>query len=120
MRRTADETARLLAAILNRSGQNRARVSAKTIKLLAKRETLRSAFIEELKEFLPDYSWVICEIESGGYGAIRAKLLEAAKPVTARKWLRDDERRKLKDGSFKFSALDSEIMPEDEAPDDDE
>lgn len=120
MRRTADETAKLLAAILNRSGQNRARVSAKTIKYLAKRETLRSAFVEELKEILPDYFWVICEIESGGYGAIKAKLLEAAKPVTAKKWLGDNERRELRKGSFDFSALDSEITPEEDAPDEDE
>jgi hypothetical protein len=118
MRRTADETARLLATLLNRSGQNRARVSAKTIKLLAKREILRSAFVEELKEVLPEYFWVICEIESGGFGAIRAKLLEAAKPVTVKRWFDDDERRALKKGTFEV--LDTDLMLEASEPDEDE
>src|SRR6202035_2400474 len=94
--RNAQQTATLLAAILNRSGQARGRVSVKTIKTLATRRHLRRAFAAELTDTLAEYSWTLTEIDSGGYAAVRTKTLEAAKPVTAKRWLTDDERRALK------------------------
>jgi hypothetical protein len=116
MRHTADETACLLAVILNRSGHNRARVSVRTIKFLAKRKTLRSAFASELKDALLDYGWVLVEIETGGFGAEKAKLLEAAKPVTAKRWLDDEIRRALRRreeiDAGEFARLEKEASPD--------
>ncbi len=118
--RTATETAILLAVILNRSGQTRARVSAKTIKIFAIRQNLRSAFVIEVTDALAEYSWILFEISSGGYGAVQAKTLEAAKPVTAKRYLTDVERRALKRGTADLAALKKEADPEQEEPGEDD
>jgi hypothetical protein len=106
--RSAQQAAILLAIILNRSGQPRARVSAKTIKFIGERRHLRIAFLEQLTDTLAEYGWTLSEIDSGGYAAIRTKALEAAKPVTAKRWLTDDERRALKNGKAKWPHFEKE------------
>jgi len=121
MYRTAKQTACLLAVVLNRSGQSRARVSAKTIKILAIRTNLRSAFVVELIAALADgYDWILFELASGGYGAVQAKALEAAKSVTAKRWLTDEERKELRRGTADFQAFEEEASPEQDPPDDDD
>jgi len=112
--RSAEQTALLLAVILNRSKQGRARVSAKTIKILGKRRNLRGAFVAQVVDALAEYSWILFELDSGGYGAIEAKALEAAKPVTASRWLSDDERRAIRRGTADWPGLLSEATPEQE------
>ena len=118
--RSIEKTAILLATILNRSKQTRARVSAKTIKKLALRKHLRRAFAAELADSLVEYSWVLFELDSGGYGAVQAKTLEAAKPVTAMRLLTDDERRELRRGLVDWAVFEREAAPEQESPDEDE
>jgi len=118
--RNTQQTAILLAIILNRSSQPRARISAKTIKMLGARKHLRRAFVAELTDTLAEYSWTLSEIDSGGYAAIRTKALEAAKPVTAKRWLTDAERRALKRDKANWSAFETEVAPEQEQPDQDE
>ncbi len=120
--RTSAETAILLAAILNRSGQTRARVSVKTIKLLSQRKHLRSAFLIEIIEALAEHSWILFEIGTGGCGAIKASSLEAAKPVTAKRFLSDAERKMLKGSEMDWSELQQDASPEqgdDDSGDDD-
>jgi hypothetical protein len=116
----AQQTAILLAVILNRSGQPRARVSAKTIKMLGARRHLRRAFVSELTDSIAEYSWTLSEIDSGGYAAIRTKALESAKPVTAKRWLTDEERRTLKRGKANWSTFETEAAPELEESEEDE
>lgn len=106
--RSVQQAAILLAIILNRSGRSRARVSAKTIKFVGDRGHLRTAFLAQLTDILAEYSWTLSEIDSGGYAAIRTKALEAAKPVTAKRYLTDDERRALKNGKAKWSDFEKE------------
>lgn len=118
--RDTDQTAILLATILNRSDQTRARVSAKTIKKLAARRHLRRAFAAELTDALAEYSWTLTEIDSGGYAAVRTKTLEAAKPVTAKRWLTDNERKALKRGTAQWSAFEREATSGQEQSDDEE
>lgn len=113
--RTAYQAAILLAVILNRSEQTRARVSAKTIKQLAIRTNLRSAFVVDLTVELAEFGWVLCELPSGGFGAIQSKALESAKAVTT-KLLTDDER----DGDLDWESLIEEARPPIENPGDDE
>ena len=72
MLRTANDTACLLAVILKRSEQTRARISAKTIKILANRRRLRGAFVAELGAALVDgFDSILTELSSGGYGAVQ-------------------------------------------------
>lgn len=115
--RTARQTAILLAVILNRSGQSRARISAKTILHLARRERLRVAFLQSVMDELLEFDWVLAEV-AGGFGAVRASALEAAKAVTGRRFLTPEERQR----HLEWDALEREAMPEseDEKADEDE
>jgi hypothetical protein len=95
-------------------------VSAKTIKVLALRQILRSAFIVELTDELAELSWILFEVASGGYAAVQAKALEAAKPVTALRLLTDEERRALRRGAVDWNAFQREAEPQEEEPGEDE
>jgi hypothetical protein len=121
MHRTAKQTACLLAVILKRSEQNRARVSAKTLRILSKRKHLRSAFVVEVISELADgYDWILFELSTGGYGAVQAKTLEAAKVVTVKRLLTDQERRDLRRGVADFEGFEQEAAPDDEPSDEDD
>lgn len=119
--RTPYEAALLLAVLLGRSGQTRARVSAKTLKLLAKRANLRTAFVIEMMAALAnDFGWLMTDLASGGYGVIQAKTLEAAKPVTVKKLMTEDERKALRRGQIDLAAFEQEVSPDTEGLDDDD
>jgi hypothetical protein len=119
--RTARETACVLAVILKRSGQTRARISALTVKNLALRETLRFAFVYDVTTALAtDYGWIMFELSSGGYGAVQATALEAAKTVTAKRFLTDDERKKLSRESVDLADFEKEAAPAYDQPEEDE
>ena len=121
MYRTAEETACLLAVMLNRSAQSRARVSAKTIKKLSNRVQLRSSFVVQLSDALASqYEWIIFELTSGGYGAVQAKALEAAKAVTGHRYLTAIERKAITRGNVDLDAFRREAADSLETPDDDD
>ena len=116
---TAEQTAAVIAAMLKRSGQTRARISGVTIKKIARRKTLRCAFAVPLRDALHDgYDWLLVELAGGGFGAIQAKALEAAKPVTGAKYLSAEERRALVRGDREYDDYHQEAV-EDEEEDDD-
>jgi hypothetical protein len=100
----------------------RARFSGKTIRILSARKTLKRAFIDPLIDVLDaDYDLILIELNTGSYGVVPMKALEAAKARTAKIWLTDDERKALKRGTLNFAALEKEVAPpEDDQPDDDE
>jgi len=81
---------------------------------------LRRAFVAELVDALAEYSWTLTEIDSGGYAAVRTKTLEAAKPVTAKRWLTDEERRKLRRGEANWAVFEEEVAPDQQPIDDDD
>jgi hypothetical protein len=112
--RTARDTATILAAMLKRSGQTRARISATAVKLISKRNLLRAAFILALADEMEDLAWIFFELRGGGFGAIQTKALEAAKPVTPMRWLDDAERKALRLGTLDVATLAKEAAPEDD------
>jgi hypothetical protein len=120
MKRSARDTALLLAVILKRSEQTRARISAKTLKLLGRRQNLRSAFVVDIIAALADHDWILFELTSGGYGAMQSKALEAAKSVTAVKFLDADERSALRENDELIPTLEDELESDQEDSDDDE
>jgi|GEM_PF-3068540 len=121
MYRTAQQTADLVAVILKRSEQTRARISTKTIKVLARRTNLRSAFVVELAGALADrHGWVMAELASGGYGVVQAKSLEAARAVTGRRWLTDEERRLIQRSGADLSRFDAELCEDQDEPEEEE
>jgi hypothetical protein len=108
--RTPQQTALLLAVILQRSGQNRARISKATIRLLANRDrNVRDALVDLVNDPLGEYGWVLVPRDIGSYSAMRTKLLDAAKAVTAKRWLTAEERRELKNDTIDWSALETEV-----------
>jgi hypothetical protein len=118
-RRTPKQTAIILAVILRRSGLTRARVSTKTVRIASKRSMLRTAFVSELLKIMAnDFDWIVWELSTGGYGAVQAKTLEAAKSVTMKRGLTDEERKALRRGTIDFDALEEEAIPEEDAADD--
>jgi len=96
--RDAKDAALLLAVIFKRSGVPRARISEKTLKLVGNRKKLKGAFVERIKEDLSDLGIVFIELETGGYGLMPSKALEAARAITAKKWLTEEELDLLKNG----------------------
>lgn len=80
--RTAHQTALLLAVLLKRSGQNRARVSNKTI-VEFRGGKLRSPFVVSLQRECEDLGVALIELARGGFGLLKISSLEGAKAVTA-------------------------------------
>ena len=103
MKRSTERTAVLVATLLKRSGQRRARISENTIRVLSKRRTLRDAFKERLRSELDDLGIHLVQLERGGFGVIPINALNGAPAITAKKYL-VDELKKLKknddDGFF--------------------
>lgn len=120
MYRTSKETALLLALILKRSEQTRARLSTKTIKFISRRINLRGAFVVALADALVEYGWNMSELDTGGFGVIQTKSLEAAKAVTARRYLSDDELRAVRRDVFDATQWIEEAQPEQDEPDENE
>lgn len=116
---TPHQTAILLAVILNRSGQNRARLSGKTIKILGQRRNLRQAFSTQVIDALIEYGWALFET-GGGYSAVRISTLDAAKPVTAKNGLSKQERDALREGNADWSSFEEEATGDLGRPDDEE
>ncbi|GBR55782.1 hypothetical protein AA18889_0318 [Acetobacter senegalensis DSM 18889] len=106
-------TAVIIALLMKRSGQTRARISAKTIKLAAKRTNLRTAFIKAVSDALSGYFDItLVEINNGGFGLIKSSALEGAKSITMKSLFTPDEKNKLRKMEFDFDAAEEEIMPD--------
>src|SRR5690348_16037564 len=90
MIRTAEDTALLLALLLKRSEQKRARISVATIRRLSKRKHIRGAFVEMLDDQLDSLGVVLVELDRGGYGLFPSSVLDVAPAITAKKYLTKD------------------------------
>lgn len=91
--RTSEQTAVLIAALFYRSKQTRARISEAVVKALSERTRLTIAYTHRLQAILDrDYSLILVELDTGGFGVISAKALGGAKPITT-KLLTEDELR---------------------------
>lgn len=115
--RNAEETALVLAVIFQRSDQNRARLSASTIRVVSGRRHLRGVFLALLGDALGQYGVGLLELDSGGFGLIYMKALEAAKATTAKRYLTPQELRDVRRGNL--SAFDREINTQSDTDGDD-
>lgn len=121
--RTRYQTALLLALLVKRSGERRVRVSAKTFKMLSGRKQLRSSFVVDVSEHLQgDFGVYLTELDTGGYGLIYAKSLEAAKAALGTKLLTQEELSLLKRREdLNWTGLEEELTDlDDEEEDNDE
>jgi hypothetical protein len=110
MKPNAEQTAVLLASLLHRSEERRARVSERTVRILSRRRTLRDAFKDSLRAELDDVGIHLVQLERGGFGLIPITALDGARAITAKKYL-PDELKKLRKGADEafFEKLRNEI-----------
>lgn len=107
--RTTEDTALLVKLLLYRSDQKRARISEKTIKLLARRQRLKAGFVRDLQDRLDDAGLMLVELSSGGFGLITSASLEGAPTVTAKKYLKDDLARVRKNPTEALKEIRREV-----------
>lgn len=107
--RTAEETALLVALLFQRSGLKRARVTAKTIRLLGKRKRVRNAFVELLDEYLDGYGLVMIELDRGGYGILPTSALDGAPVIQAKKFLAGELSQMRKNEELAFKKIRQEL-----------
>ncbi|MDY4311191.1 hypothetical protein D3C76_1314140 [compost metagenome] len=116
--RSARETAVLLALLFKNAEMNRARVSKLTFKKISGRKNVRSAFVVDVTEKLSNnYGLYLIELDSGGFGMVPAKSLEAAKPITAKKFLPGIINELRKGEPLDFAELEEELMEGEEGDD---
>jgi len=121
MKRTTEQTAVLVALLLKRSGQKRARLSENTIRVLSRRRTLRDAFKERLRSELDDIGIHLVQLERGGFGIIPINALDGAPAITAKKYLADDLKKlKKSDDDAFFGKLRREVDEDTEEGDEGE
>jgi hypothetical protein len=105
--------------MLKRSGQARARVSEATIRRISQRRHIRAAFVGILLQHLSDLGLNMSELDRGGYGLIRASVLEGAPPVTAKKYIKD-VLSKLEEDKIDFDMVRRELEDDVATEQDDE
>ena len=115
--RSAEEVALLLALLMKRSGQRRARISEKTIKRLSGRSILRRVFRDLLSDHVETLGFKMFDLDRGGYGVISSSALDGAPAVTAKAVL-GDELRQLKSGQLTFADIRAELGLEEDLDDD--
>jgi len=116
--RTSEETALLVALLLKRSEQKRARISVATIRRLSKRKHIRGAFVEMLDAQLDSLGIILVELDRGGFGLIPSSLLDGAPAITVKRYLASDL-ADLRRGTTSFDDI-REELDDDVGLDDDE
>lgn len=87
----AQQTARLLATGFQRSRQNRARLSLKSVQRVSGRTRVSASFIVALIEFMAEYGIIMAELTTGGFGLLYASALNGAKSLPVTNFLTEDE-----------------------------
>ncbi len=103
-----ETVALLLAVLLRRSGKSRARISDKTLRIIAHRKSLRGAFDVELRGWLEYYGIWFNPLDRGGWIMVEKTSLEGAQPIAANDFIKG-ELQKLNNGSLDSDSLLAEI-----------
>lgn len=116
------QVAALIAELMKRSGQSRARLSDVTIKKLAGRVKLENSIREQIRMDSLDYGYLLHKLEgkgpTSGTVVIALSALYAAKPLKVTSLFDDNERKAIVDGTFDFIKLHEELLGDDNDDDD--
>lgn len=115
----AREAALLIALLLKRSEQRRARISEKTLKRISQRTRLRSAFVQDVADELADLEILLVELNRGGYGILPASAMESAPAIHARDHILA-EVRAARRGELDAEAVLEQIVERPEGEEDDD
>lgn len=99
------QVAALIAEMMRRSKQTRARLSEKTLRLLAGRKRIETSIREQIHDDSLEYGYLLKKLEGGptsGTVAISLSSLHATKPLKYKESFDDDERGKIRDGDPDF------------------
>lgn len=107
----------MIALLQKRAEVKRARISGRTIRIISKRRTLRTAFLETLGRELDDLGIHMVELERGGFGIILVSALDGAPVILAKRYLKDDLKM-LKRNEAAFTKFRSEIEQDTEESED--
>ena len=125
MYRTAEQTAILIALLFKHANAKRARVSERTVRVLSKRKSLRTAFIEGLNRALDDLGLHIIELERGGFGLIPISALDGAQVILAKDHIAEQlktirQHEKAGRSEKAFAQFRAELTDDDESDADEE
>jgi hypothetical protein len=122
-RANPDEAALLIALLLQRSQQRRARISETTLRKLSGRSHLRAVFIARVQEALMYEAGIMMqELKRGGFGLMPSDALEGAPAISLKKYMSKTSvptKQDGADGEFDFDAIRRELNL-DEAIEEDE
>ena len=100
------QVAALIAEMMKRAKQTRARLSDRTLKLLAGRVKLENSVREQIRSDALSYGYLLHKLEAGGptSGTVVLDLnsLHAAKPLKYKDSFKEDERGKIREGNSDF------------------
>ncbi|GGX23289.1 hypothetical protein [Undibacterium macrobrachii] len=105
---SSKQVALIIAVLFKRSEKTRARVSEKTIKSLARRTTLRSAFTSDLRCWLEDFGILLVQLDRGGFALVTIAALEGAPTILAKNYVKE-ERKALASGTLNEDTLFEEL-----------
>ncbi len=110
--RTAYQTALLIHHMFLTSNLKRARLSGITVKKVAGRKVLRTAFINELTDELDDQGFLFFE-NNQGFAILPWSSLDGAPPITVNKHLTKTMRARLRtEPDEVFAEIEAQILPQ--------
>ena len=98
----------LLAVMMSRAGKTRARISEKTIRVIASRTILRDAFIGSVRVWLEEFGVQMVRLQRGGFALVSIDALEGAPVILARNFI-SKERYEMLRGDLDEKALCDEL-----------
>jgi len=116
------QVAALIARMMQKSGQTRARISDKGLRVLSGRSRLEASVREQIRLDALEHGYLIHRLDgrggTSGNVVLALSALASAKPIKRSDAFTDSEWQAIRTGTFDFDSLDDELSSEDE--DDDE
>jgi hypothetical protein len=123
VRKEAWQVAALIAQMMRKSGQTRARISDKGMRVLAGRSRLETSVREQIRLDALDYGYLIHRLDGrnsvSGNVVIALSALASAKPIRRTDAFTDDEWQDIQNGTFDFESLNDELLDGDDDDDED-
>jgi hypothetical protein len=117
------QTAALIAEMMRRSGQTRARISEKTMMRLSGRKRLEASVREQIRLDAIDYGYLVHRLnprdKASGHVVVSIDALASGKPIKAVDLFEPDEVKKIVAGTFNFDALHADLLGEGDSESDD-
>ena len=116
------QVAAIIARMMQKSGQTRARISDKGMRMLAGRSRLEASVREQIRLDALEYGYLIHRLDgrggTSGNVVLALSALASAKPIKRTDAFTDSEWQDIKNGTFDYDSLHDELFGNDEDEDD--